>query len=101
MNYSRRNFVKLGGIAAIASLGLPNLTFGQKAKDFFAVQTTESLQQFIGAEFYIASDDVSTVVTLTAVKDFPHKTKTGKCFSMEFHVFLKCIKDDSYLFFVI
>lgn len=96
MNFSRRNFVKLGGIAALASLGFSGLAFGKEQNDILFQQTSESLRQWIGTEFYFTSDNTSTAATLTNIKDFPKKTPGGESFSMEFQVPLKQINEDNY-----
>jgi hypothetical protein len=96
MNFSRRDFVKMGGIAAVASLGISSLAFGKEQNDILFQQTSESLRQWIGTEFYITSDNTSTTATLTDIKDFPKKTPDGQSFSMEFQVPLKEIKEDNY-----
>jgi hypothetical protein len=97
MNFSRRDFVKLGGIAAVTSLGLSTFAFGQKQdSDILSQQTSDSLRQLIGTEFYFTSDNISTTATLTNIKDFPKKTLNGQSFSMEFQIPLKRIKEDNY-----
>jgi hypothetical protein len=96
MNFSRRDFVKLGGIAAVASLGLSSFAFGQTQGDVLSQQTSESLRPLIGTEFYFTSGNISTAATLTNIKDFPHKTPDGQSFSMEFQIPLKRINEDNY-----
>ncbi len=96
MNFSRRDFVKLGGIAAVTTLGLSSFAFGQTQNEVLSEQTSESLRRLIGTEFYFTSDFVSTAAILTNIKDFPNKTRDGQSFSMEFNVPLKRINDDCY-----
>jgi hypothetical protein len=96
MNFSRRDFVKMGGITAIASLGFSSFAFGQTQSDVLSVQTPESLRPLIGTQFYFTSDNISTSAILTNIKDFPKKTANGQSFSMEFNVRLKRINDDCY-----
>jgi hypothetical protein len=96
MNFSRRDFVKLGGIAAVASLGFLSSAFGQTTDDVLIQQTAESFRRRIGTEFYMTSNDVSTVATLTDIKDFPHKTDNGESFLMEFEIPLTPKKEDIY-----
>ncbi len=96
MNFSRRNFVKLGGIAAIASLGLSNFAYGKTASDVLANQTADDFRKLIGTEFYLANNDISTVATLVGVKDFQHKPINGESFSLEFQVPPENSKEDIY-----
>jgi hypothetical protein len=96
MNFSRRDFIKLGGIAVITSSGLSSFAFGQTQNDVLSQQTSDSLRQLIGTEFYFTNDSISTVAILTNIKDFKHKTTDGQSFSMEFQVPLKQINEDGY-----
>jgi hypothetical protein len=96
MNFSRRDFVKLGGIAAVTSLGFSSLAFGQKQGDILLQQTSESFRQLIGTEFYITGGDISTPATLKNVEDFPNKPDNGESFSLEFQIPLKHSKEDTY-----
>jgi hypothetical protein len=96
MNFSRRDFVKMGGITAIASLGFSSFAFGQTQDNVLSQQTSESLRRLIGTEFYFTSDNTSTTAILTNIKDFPKKTLNGQSFSMEFQIPLKRINEDNY-----
>ncbi len=96
MNFSRRDFIKLGGIAAVTTVGFSSFALAQKQFDVLSEQTSDSLRQLIGTEFYFTTDNISTTVTLTNIKDFPDKTLGGQSFSMEFQVPLKSVKDDAY-----
>jgi hypothetical protein len=96
MNFSRRDFVKLGGIAAVTSLGLSTFVLGQKRDDILVQQTSDSLRKLIGTDFYFTNDKVSTIAILTKINDFPNKTAEGQSYSMEFNVPLKRIKHDTY-----
>ena len=96
MNFSRRNFVKLGGIAAIASLGLSNFAFGKTGSNLLATQTADDFRNLIGTEFYVTSNDLSTVATLVGVKDFPNKPINGESFSLEFQIPLRSSKEGFY-----
>jgi hypothetical protein len=96
MNFSRRDFVKLSGIAAVTSLGLSSFAFGQTQGDVLSQQTSESLRRLIGTEFYFTTDNISTTAILTNIKDFPHKTENGESFSMEFEIPLKRINEAGY-----
>jgi hypothetical protein len=96
MNFSRRDFIKLGGIAAVTSLGFSSFALAQTQGDALSQQTSESLRRLIGSEFYFTNDNISTTAILTNVKDFPKKTRNGQSFSMEFQVPLKRINEDAY-----
>jgi hypothetical protein len=96
MNFSRRDFVKLGGIAAVTSIGFSSFAFGQKQGDVLLQQTSESFRKLIGTDFYITNKDISTTAKLMNVKDFPNKTDGGESFSMEFQIPLKRVKEDTY-----
>ena len=89
MNFSRRDFVKLGGTAAVASLGFSSLAFGKTKDDVLANLTSDSFQRLIGSEFYVTGNNLSTAATLTRVKDFPNKPANGESFSLEFQTSVK------------
>lgn len=96
MNFSRRDFVKLGGIAAVTTLGFSSFALAQTQNDVLSQQTSDSLRKLIDTEFYFTSDTISTAAILTDIKDFPNKTPDGQSFSMEFQVPLKRINEDTY-----
>jgi hypothetical protein len=96
MNFSRRDFMKLGGIAAVTTLGFSSFALAQTQNDVLSQQTSDSLRQLIGTEFYFTTNAISTTAILTNIKDFPNKTSGGQSFSMEFQVPLKSIKEDAY-----
>lgn len=87
MKFTRRNFVKISGLAAFAGLALPNFAFGQVlGNDVLASQTAESFRAFVGTEFYISGENLSMPAVLTEVRDFPTETKAGECFSLVFEI---------------
>ncbi len=97
MNISRRNFMMLGGMSALAMQGITSAVFGQT--DFAAappVRKLESFRALVGTDFYIASEKVTTTIKLTNIKESPHKTKNGESFTMEFKVPQNYAKEDTY-----
>jgi hypothetical protein len=96
MNFSRRDFVKLGGIAAVTSLGFSSIALGQTQNDILLQQTSDSFRKLIGTEFYFSNGDISTAATLNEVKDFPNKTVDGESFSIQFQTLLKHPQEGTY-----
>jgi hypothetical protein len=99
MNFSRRNFIKLSGIASLTSLGLSQSTFGQSQNPILLNQSSEIFRNLIGSDFFFSSNEFSTTAILAKVTDFPNKTKDGECFSLEFHVRNKRAKEATYQVF--
>jgi hypothetical protein len=98
MNFSRRDFVKMSGIAALTSIGLTSSVFSKSA-DALEFQTSRTFSQLIDSDFYISGNDVLTTAKLIDVKDFPNISSNGECFSMEFETPLKYPKEDTYQVF--
>ncbi len=58
MKFSRRDFVKIGGIAAITSIGLSSSAFSKSA-DNLEFQTSNDFSKLIDTNFFISNNNVS------------------------------------------
>lgn len=96
MKFTRRKFIKLGGIAAITTIGLSNNSFSFSFEDQLASLSLENFQQLIGEQFIILNEVNSYSATLVNVKDFATNQKHGVCFSMEFSVDSKNLRQSTY-----
>lgn len=97
MDFTRRDFVKFGGFAAIAVLGFSDSAFAANDGNTLANQTSESFRQLIGTEFYVWNESLSkTSVRMSQVQDFPNRTPDGECFSIVFETHLREIKQATY-----
>ncbi len=96
MKFSRRNFIKLGGISALAAQGFSGSVFGQTRNSADLLKSSRQISTLVGTDFYIVSDRVQTTVKLMNVKDFPHKTVGGESYTMEFKVPQRLAKEDTY-----
>jgi len=99
MKFTRRDFVKLSGFAAVASIGFSGSAFGKTTNDVLSIQTAENFRRLIGTEFYIWRDDFTASATLTKVEDFPKPVRGGECFSMSFETRLKNAEQGTYNIF--
>lgn len=97
MDFTRRDFVRLGGFAAIAALGFSDLAFAANGGNTLVNQTSESFRQLIGTEFYVWNESLSkTSVRMTKVQDFPNRTPDGECFSIVFETGLRKVTQATY-----
>lgn len=96
MNFSRRNFVKLGGIAAVTGIGLSNQTFSFASDRVLASQTCQGFQPHIGTQFQLSNDSSQFLATLTDIKEYPAVSKNGECFSLEFSLETKQVNQATY-----
>lgn len=84
MKFTRRDFVRLSGAAALAGFGFSGAALAGAGADAPAAQTADSFRGLIGSEFYVYNEKISGPATLVAVRDYPAATKTGECFSLFF-----------------
>lgn len=85
MKFSRRNFVKLGGAAALGGIGLSKIALGQQpVSDIFEELSADSFRGFFKTEFILSNDQVSIPAKLVKVADLAPASKSGKCFSLVF-----------------
>lgn len=104
MKFSRRNFIKTGGLTAVGLVGLaisPERIFGADASGAFQTdalysQNEASFRELIGTKFTIYSDDFAADAQLETVKNFSaqsskkpdQRTAFGnsraECFSLAF-----------------
>ena len=82
MKFTRRDFVKFGGMSAAAAIILPKFVFASNGGDLLMNQSAQSFKDLIGSEFYVWNEGISTSAMLKSVEDFPHKTEKGECFLM-------------------
>jgi hypothetical protein len=99
MNFTRRDFLKLSGLASVAWFGFSGSVFAKSQNDVLDDQTADTFRQLIGSEFYIYNDNISTNVTLIEVKDFPSVTKKGECFLLVFKTPLEETEQATYTLF--
>ena len=99
MKFTRRDFVKFGGMSAAAAILLPKFAFASNGGDLLMNQSAQSFKDLIGSEFYVWNEGVSTSAILKSVEDFPHKTEKGECFSMVFETRLRKTKQATYNMF--
>ncbi len=96
MKFSRRDFIKLGG-AAIASLGVPGLVFGQQKPFSVTDLPAEALgdpllnynsnvfRQHLNSRFTLMTEQEALPAILVAVKDLNASDPTsGNCFLLSF-----------------
>lgn len=96
MKFTRRDFLKLGGFASVATVGFSGSVFARTKDNILADQTAESFRQMIGTEFYIQNENTYTTATLIKVEDFPNQTKKGECFALIFKTSLKQTEQGTY-----
>lgn len=90
MKYTRRDFIKFGGLAIGFLPGLAGYGFGRTAltPDTLSLQDSDSFQKLIGSQFTFYRENSATAATLTEVKtDRPARKKDqGECFSLVFEL---------------
>ncbi len=96
MNFSRRNFVRLGGIAAVTGIGLANQTLSLASDRVLASQTCAGFQKHIRSQFQLSDDSSHFFATLTDIKEHPAVSTDGECFSLEFSVDAKQVNQATY-----
>ncbi len=84
MKFTRRDFVRLSGMAALAGFGLSGAAFARTDGDALAAQTADSFRNLIGSEFYFYNEKGSAPATLVEIRDYPVATKRGESFSLFF-----------------
>ena len=99
MKFTRRDFVKFGGMTAAAAILFPKSVFAANGDDLLMNQTAQSFKDLIGSEFYVWNEGVSTSAILKSVENFPHKAEKGECFSMTFETRLKRSKQGTFNMF--
>jgi hypothetical protein len=88
MKYTRRNFIKLGGVALGALPVLSNFGFGRVQTNAPAWHSAELFEKLIGSEFTIYSGNSAESAILTGVRSYktPDEKPGGECFSLEFEL---------------
>ncbi len=100
MDFTRRDFVRFGGFAAIAAFGFSDSAFAEKGGNTLSNQTSESFRQLIGTEFFLRDERLATTsVTMTKVQDFPNRTPDSECFSIVFETRSREVKQATYSVF--
>lgn len=119
MKFSRRNFIKTGGLTAVGLVGLaisPEQIFGANASGAFQTdalysQNEASFRELIGTKFTIYSDNFAADAQLETVKNFSvqpskktnRRTAFGKsraeCFSLAFILTTENLQQDVYKVF--
>lgn len=99
MKFTRRDFVKFGGMSAAAAIILPKFVLASNGGDLLINQSAQSFKDLIGSEFYVWNEGVSTSAILKNVEDFPNKTEKGESFSMVFETRLRYAKQATYNMF--
>ena len=97
MKYTRRDFVKLSGIAAVAGFVTTGSARAQFVEtDVLASRSADSFREYVGSEFYVWNEAVSTPVVLTKVQNFEAQAKGGECYALVFTTGLKKTEQDTY-----
>jgi hypothetical protein len=89
MKYSRRDVIKLGGLAAISSLGLSDTIIGRSQlahSDLLSSLGVQTFRPLIGTNFYVSAGKSYERVSLAGVKELPSVTKNGECFLLDFEI---------------
>jgi hypothetical protein len=89
MKYSRRDVIKLGGLAAISSLGLSGRIIGMPQwaqSDLLSSLGIHTFQPLIGTNFYVSAGKFYETVTLVSVKELSRITINGECFLLDFEI---------------
>lgn len=95
MNFSRRNFIKIGstavaGVVAGSSFDRPIFAWGEFG------QSAGVFKKYVGSEFSLAGETSAIPVVLTEVREISTRGKqTTDCFSLAFRAPLK-FKQDTY-----
>lgn len=99
MKLTRRDFVKVGGSAALAVFGLSTTSFAFLKNTAIENHSSNSFRNLIGEKFSISGSEASAVAKLVKVQDFPYKTKGGECYSMMFEMPSDDFVQDTYEMF--
>jgi len=99
MKFSRRDFVKFGGLSAIATLGFSGSTFALFGDEVLSAQSAESFQALVGTDFYFTREGASMWGRLAKVENFAAASKTGQCYSMVFEFPRKTAEEATYSLF--
>jgi hypothetical protein len=84
MEFTRRDFLKIGSAAMVATLGSANPAFPSTGADVLIGLQSASFRNLVGTEFYLSADSISSFARLVEVRDFPSETKLSECFSLHF-----------------
>lgn len=89
MKYSRRDVIRLGGLAAISSLGLSNRIIARPQRnrsDLLSSLGAQAFQNLVGTGFYLSAEKFYETATLVSVKELGSITKNGECFLLDFEI---------------
>ncbi len=87
MKFSRRNFVKLSGAAALGGLGISGLTFARSPEaDVLDGLSADSFRRLIGNQFQLMNDSGPVSARLVKVGSFNSSAKDADCFSLVFEI---------------
>ena len=109
MNFSRRDFFKLGGTAAAGIiLGSERFAFAgeERTVDLLSLQNANAFKNLIGSEFFLVTAAIATPAVLTEVVNLPVSTpksdqrksrrKKAECFSLSFQIPLTEVPQATY-----
>ncbi|MBS1794011.1 MAG: hypothetical protein JSS81_09165 [Acidobacteria bacterium] len=96
MKLTRRDFVKISGISALAGFGLSGRAFAGIGEDSLAVQSSKSFRRLIGTDFYIWRENFATSARLVKLQEFSKSAPNGECFALIFEVPVKQIEQATY-----
>jgi hypothetical protein len=99
MGFTRRDFIKFGGIAAVSTIGLSGQVFAAKGGADLAHLNGDAFRGLIGTEFVVSTAEVSVSATLSEVRDFTKPSKKGECFLLVFDARAERVEQATYSVF--
>jgi len=89
MRFSRRNFIKTGGLAIAGVLGFTEFARGQKRRgDALSAYGADFFNNYLDTEFTLYSEAAETTAVLVAVKETVSRRRksTAECFTLSFQI---------------